>query len=188
MLAFVLARRRDALANTRALLMLACFAASVAGVLVFDVLQGTRAVEVQRYALPGLPAALLLAAFLIACLPDVWRWVAAGFLLVGWIPANAGMLSGPARRFDSLPLIATEIERGKSIGEIVLIGTIPPSAVLGVARYLPDAARVASWIPRLNPREPEEARDLVSRHCGIAYVHAYTTPSPLEPWLSPTRL
>jgi hypothetical protein len=74
--------------------------AAVLGPLVFDLLRNTNASLVVRYALPGLPAGLLLAAIAISWLPRKGYAIFVLLILLVWVPGIRDMFAKPSRPWD----------------------------------------------------------------------------------------
>jgi hypothetical protein len=163
-------------------------AASVLGVVLFDLVLGTGAVRIARYMLPGLPAGLLLLAVCIARLPPLPRWAVVVLLMVAWSPAVRAMYVGPSRPVNAFPEIAAAIERGPAKPDLIIVDSIP-SGVIGVSRYLHSEIPVASWVVRLGERQsPTAMTELVAKHCRITLVKVHRVfvgagASPPEVWL-----
>jgi hypothetical protein len=188
-LTVVLVRRRAAraLVSAEALLLGLWVLASVIGPLAFDLLRGTTSSLVARYALPGLPAALLLVALAVE---RVRPRVAGAFLLlvvVAWSSGLAGLFAGPARPwapFGALDQDLTAWSRGAPAGDLVVVDSIP-SGVIGVARYLSSEARILSWVPPLRSRTAGEIAPMIGDLCRVALVRTHTigAPSSAQEWL-----
>jgi len=172
------------LAPRRRLLWLWVLAASLGPVL-FDVLMHTNTSMVMRYALPGLPAAMLLAALGMSQLSH--RAHAAFLLLVllAWLPALLIVFAAPARPWEPYPIVAARLAAWAQPSDLIIVHSIP-SGVLGVARYLNTNTPLASWIVQLNRRRvPEDMDTLLTGRCRVALVkiHDLGKPSPAEAWL-----
>jgi 4-amino-4-deoxy-L-arabinose transferase-like glycosyltransferase len=159
--------------------------ASILGVLAFDLLRGTSASLVSRYAVPALPAAMLVAAVAINQLP---RRAAIGFMALvcaAWVSGILANYAPVARPHQPFPIIAASLAARADPQDLVIVHSIP-SGVLGVARYLPSEVPVASWVVRLGTRDvPEDLLALVQGRCRVALVmiHYLGEPSPAEEWL-----
>jgi hypothetical protein len=172
------------LARTRRLIWL-WVAASALGPVVFDLLRHTNASLVNRYALPGLPAAVLAAAIGVSRVPRRWQLPLLGALVLAWAPGLAAMYRGPARSREPLAEIAAHAGAwARGPADLVIVHAIP-SGVVGVARYLSPGVPVAAWVPQLAMRRPAETAELVSDRCRVALVKAHDmgAPSPAEDWL-----
>ncbi|MGH8571482.1 MAG: glycosyltransferase family 39 protein, partial [Gammaproteobacteria bacterium] len=172
------------LSRRRALPWLWVLAASVGPVL-FDLFMGTNASTKARYALPGLPAAMLLAAFCMTRLPRRAYWAFLMLLLFAWQPTVRGFFSGPCRPWEPYREVAARLAVWAEASDLIIVHSIP-SGVLGVARYLNTNAALASWIVQLGQRQvPEDMGALVfgRRKVALAKIHALGEPSPAEAWL-----
>ena len=148
-------------------------AASVLGVLVFDLVLGTGAIRIPRYTLLGLPAALLLLAVFVARLPPLPRCGVVAFLVLAWSPAIRPMYLGPSRPWDPFPEIAAAIEQPAVKPSLIIIDSIP-SGVIGVSRYLHSEIPVASWVVQLGQRQmPIAMTNLVAERCRVSLVKVH---------------
>ncbi len=167
-------------------LVLAWALASCLGPLAFDLWQGTKASLMARYALPGLPAGILLAALLVARLPRRLAPVALALLLLAWIPGWRGVFSAQARPSQPFPEIARRLDAWGAGSELVIVHSIP-SGVLGVSRYVDPQTPIASWVPQLGTRRaPDDLHEWLTGRCRAALVkiHDLGEPSPAEAWLA----
>lgn len=155
------------------------------GPVLFDLFMGTNASTKQpRYALPGLPAGMVLAALCMSRLPRRGYWAFLTLLLFAWQPAIGGFFSGPSRSWEPYPEVAARLAGWAEASDLIIVHSIP-SGVLGVARYLDTNAALASWIVQLGQRRvPEDMGALLSGHkrVALAKIHALG-PSPAEAWL-----
>jgi hypothetical protein len=172
------------LSRPRRLLWLWVLAASLGPVL-FDLLMHTNASMVTRYALPGLPAAMLLAALGMSQLS---RRAHATFLLLvlfAWLPALLDIFATPPRPWEPYPKVAAHLDSWAYPSDLIIVHSIP-SGVLGVAQYLRTNAPLASWIVQLGQRRvPDDMVALLAGRCRVALVkiHDLGKPSPAEAWL-----
>ncbi len=160
-------------------------AASCCGPLVFDLACRSKTDLILRYAWPALPAAALLAGEAATRLAARPRQLAAAALLVIWLPAYHRLALPVPRHGDSFRETGELLRRWARPGDVVIVHSIP-SGVLGLARYLGDGPRVASWVPQLRHRRvPEDAQALTAgeRRAALVEVHAIGAPAPEETWL-----
>lgn len=159
--------------------------AACLGPVVFDVLMRTNTSTVWRYALPGLPAAMLLAALGMSRLS---RRIHAAFLLLillAWLPVIVDMFTGPSRPWEPFPEIAARLKAWAHSDDLIIVHSIP-GGVLGVARYLGTDAPLASWVVQLGQRRmPNTIHAILKDRCRVALVkvHDMGEPSPAEGWL-----
>jgi hypothetical protein len=178
---------RDRLAvagGPRGLLWLWALAACL-GPVAFDLLRGSSTSLINRYALAGLPAGLLLTALALASLPRRVRVGALVLLALGWLPGIAANLRRGMRSWEPYRLVAQELDRSTHPGDLVLVHAIP-SGVLGVARYLDPATPMTSWVGQLGThRVPEDIAAMLDGHRRLALVriHDVHEPAPEEAWL-----
>lgn len=161
-------------------------AAACTGPLVFDLLRHTTTSEVHRYALAGLPAAVLLAAIALSRLrPRLHVGLLAATLLV-WLPgARRAALAGVSRPSQPYRQLDARLEAGSGPGDLLLVSSIP-SGVIGVARYLERDLPMLSWVPGLGNREAErDLPGLVAGHRRVALVKVTRlgASAPAEGWL-----
>ncbi len=160
-------------------------AAACAGPVVFDLLRQTSTSLISRYALPGLPAALLLTALAIGSLPP-GLGVGALVLLVGtWSPGLRDLARQRARAGEPYRPVAARVGAWAGPRDLVLVHSIP-SGVLGVARYLPRDVPMAAWVGQLgNRRVPEDLGTLLQGRDRVALIriHEVGEPAPEEEWL-----
>jgi hypothetical protein len=161
-------------------------AAACTGPLIFDLLRHTTTTEVPRYALPGLPAAMLLAAIAMSQLPPRIHLAFLGIVLLAWLPGTrATVVATAPRPWEPYPELAARLESWARPGDVVLIRSVP-SGVVGVARYLKRDIPLASWVTQLGTRDvPADLERLLRDHhrVAVATIHDLGAPSPLEPWL-----
>lgn len=159
--------------------------ASVAGPVGLDLLRDTATSAIERYALPGLPAAMLVFAL---ALDHVFRPAGLAVLigtLVAWLPGLHDMASGPPRYWEPFPTIAEHLAGWTEPEDLVVVGSIP-SGVLGVARYVDPRTPLASWVTPLGTRRmPEDAEALIAGRCRVAFVrtHDLGERASIEAWL-----
>ena len=160
-------------------------AASVLGVIVFDLLQETHASLHWRYVLPGLPAAVLLLGLAIAALPGR---VHTGFLVVlclAWSTSLYHGFSRPRKPSEPFPLIAADLQTHLDTTDLIIVNS-NPSGVLGIARYMKREVPIASWVGALGARRfPEDLIQLLDGRCrvGLVTVHAEPGTWPPEVWM-----
>jgi hypothetical protein len=159
----------------------ACF-----GPLVLDLLRGTNASLVSRYALAGLPAGLLLVATAINWLPRRWNTVVVVLILLAWTPGVFGTFAKPSRPWQPFPAISAELQSAVDSDDLIIVHSIP-SGVLGVARYIKTDAPIVSRVIRLHERDTaSDMSRLVAAHCRVAIVlvHDLENPAPEVDWLN----
>jgi hypothetical protein len=159
----------------------ACF-----GPVIFDLLRGTNASLVARYALAGLPAGLLLVATVTSWLPRKWNTTFVLLVLIAWVPGIYGTFTKPSRPWEPFPEISAELQSGVGPDDLIIVHSIP-GGVLGVARYIKTDTPIASRIIRLHERDTEsDMKELVTGRCRVALilVHYLDNPAPEEGWLN----
>ena len=169
----------------RALLLWGWLAASCVGPVVFDLLRHTTTSDIPRYALPGLPSAILLAALGISQLPLKIHVPFLSVILLAWLPGSRAILSPIPRPWEPYRNVAASVDAWAHPDDLVLVSSIP-SGVIGVSRYLKRDIPLVSWVPQLDIREmPEDLEMLVQgrRRVALIRIHESGTPAPAEPWL-----
>ncbi len=155
------------------------------GPVVFDLVRSTNASLIARYALPGLPAGLLLAAVAIGRLHRKARIVFLVLVLAAWLPGIRGAFTGPSRGWEPFPEVGGSIAAWADPADLVIVHSTP-SGVIGVARYVETDLSIASWIPQLKQRRvPDDIEALTADRSKVALVktHYLGEPSPAEAWL-----
>lgn len=161
-------------------------AAACAGPLVFDVLRHTTTTQVPRYVVPGLPAAMLVAAFSVSLLPPRLHCAVLTVLVLAWLPGDWPIVTAsvprPRQPYGQLD---ARLESWAQPGDLVLVRSIPPG-VIGVARYMTRDIPLASWVVQLGTRQvPADVERLLSgrRRVAVATIHHLGATDSLMPWL-----
>ena len=122
--------------------------AAVLGVFVFDILRGTSASYLTRYALAGLPAAMLLVSLAVEPLPSRARSGFLALLVLAWSAGAWPLITRSARPGAAYGTLARALETRLSPSDLVLVHSVP-SGVIALSRYLD---------PELPRRSGEESR------------------------------
>jgi hypothetical protein len=149
-----------------------------------DLVLGTKTGSVPRYALAGLPAALLLAAVGLGRVGPVVRGSILLLILIAWAPGAYGVFAFP-RHSHTFRAIAAGVGSSIEVSEVLLVHSIP-SGVVGLSRYLKDDVPVASWVGQLGRRRvPEDIEALTAGRTRVVLVnvHAVGAPPLEEDWL-----
>ena len=157
----------------------ACF-----GPLAFDLLRGTYASLIGRYALPGLPAAMLLLGFALSRLPPRQHLIFLGLIVVAWLPGIRDVFRNP-RSWEPYVQIGHILSTDAQPGDLVIVHSIP-SGVVGVARYMTASVPLAAWVGQLNRRRiPQDLDALLPgrRRVVLVRVHEVGQPAPEDDWL-----
>lgn len=157
----------------------ACF-----GPLAFDLLRGTFASLIARYALAGLPAAMLLLGYALSRLPPREHIIFLGLIIFAWLPGIRRVFQDP-RSWEPYLEVARDLSTEASAGDLIIVHSIP-SGVLGVARYLSASTPVVAWIGQLRRRQvPQDLEALLPgrRRVILVRVHHLGQPAPEEDWL-----
>jgi len=171
--------------SPRRRLLWLCVIAAVIGPLTLDLLRHTSASRVERFALPGVPAALLLLALALNRLTPRTRLAFLLLTLLAWSPGIRDAYREPPRPWEPFPSVANRVAAWHPAADVVVVDSIP-SGVLGVARYADPQMSIVSWVVPLGGRRvPDDAETLLAGRSRIALVksHAMEASSPAEQWL-----
>jgi hypothetical protein len=152
---------------------------------VFDLIRGTSTSLVSRYALAGVPAAVLLTALAIGTLPAGLGLGALALLAATWAPGLRDVFAHRARAWEPYRVAAARVEAWAAPGDLVIVHSIP-SGVLGIARYLEADVPVAAWVGQLGLRHmPGDLDSLLAGRGRVALIriHEVGEPAPEETWL-----
>jgi uncharacterized membrane protein YhaH (DUF805 family) len=159
--------------------------AACTGPILFDLLRGTSTSLIGRYALAGMPAAVLLAGFALGSLRAGTATAALALLVASWTPGLRDLVAHRTRAWEPYRQVAAGLNGWARAGDLVLVHSIP-SGVLGVARYLGRDVPLAAWVGQLGGRRvPEDVVALLGGRSRVALVriHDVGEPAPEEDWL-----
>ncbi len=162
--------------------------ASCAGPVVFDLLRNTSTSLINRYALAGLPAGLLLAALAIGGLPRRPGLAALALLAATWASGLRTIFASQSRAGEPYRRIAARVGAWAGPRDLILVHSIP-SGALGIARYIASDVPVAAWVGQLGRRRvPGDIAALVAGRERVALIriHEVGAPAPEESWLRAT--
>jgi hypothetical protein len=154
--------------------------AACLGPLAFDLWRGTYTSHHERYALAGLPAALLLVAAGIAKLPRLAGLIVLGLMVLAWAPGLSRITSADARVGSPIREAARALSSRAGPEDVVVVHSIP-SGVAGLARYLDGPAPMAAWVGQLGQRKvPDDVVRLAAgrRRLFLILFHAVNAPAP----------
>ncbi len=165
-------------------------AASLIGLLAFDVWRGTRALEYLRYALPALPAVLILLALVLTTAGKSARLVI-GMAIAGvwWHGAAVSLFTPASRPSQPFPEVAHRLSGWLDAGTVpslVIVHSIP-TGVIGLARYMKPSTAIYPSIARVsNTPTRAEIDQLTAAYSRFAYVrfHDLGTASTFDQWLA----
>ena len=158
---------------------------AIVGPMVFDLIRGTSASSVARYALPGLPAAILLVASAVS---NLSRTTYIAFLVLVsliWFPGVRKIFAESSRHGDSFPQAGRQLDMWAKPQDLIIAHTIP-AGVLGLSRYMETDTPIVSWVVQLKQRKvPDDMERLSSSYNRVALVkiHDLGESSPAEAWL-----
>ena len=148
------------------------------GVAAFDLLRGTYASAIPRYALAGLPAACILAGLGLARLGARGRGVAVALVLLLSAVGLTRIYRSPDRNGQDYPAVARSVVRRAEAGDLILVHSIPSGAA-GIARYIVREAGAASgagfapWVTQLGGRRPEGLAALAAGRRRVILVSSH---------------
>jgi len=154
------------------------------GPVVFDMLRGTFASLMARYALAALPVAMLLLGLALSRLAPRLNGLVVALIVCLWIPGIVALSQSP-RAWEPYVQLGSELSEWAGERDLVIVHSIP-SGVLGVTRYMRSAVPVAAWIGQLGSRRtPQDLDHLLEgrRRVAVVKVHHIGEPAPEEDWL-----
>jgi hypothetical protein len=156
----------------------------VLGIVAVDVLQGTYAVDVPRYALGALPAVLLLLAIGLDRLDLRLGTIMLLMILLGWAPSMLRFYRMPERNWQDWKTAASMLHYSKRPGDVMVMQSIP-SGIINAARYFPADLPIAAWVEQLGNRRVPEDAEALSRGANrviLTIIHDVGASSDLEDW------
>ena len=155
-----------------------------AGPLIFDLLRGTHASQISRYALPAVPAAMLLAGMALNRLGPPLSTIFLALVVVAWLPGIRVVFLNGSRSWDVYRQVAVRVAEWAGPSDLVIVHSIP-SGVVGIARYVTSDTPVASWVEQLGGRRvPEDVIRLLHGRERVALVVIHSGAAvPEEGWL-----
>lgn len=185
-LGLVLWRRgvvRDLLGRTS---LLWCWVLAVClGPSLLDLLRNTSSALISRYALPALPAGILLGAAGMSRLRPRENAAFLGLVSLTYLPAAWDMVAHEPRPWAPYRETARLLANWTDPADLVIVHSVP-SGVLTFARYAREDTPIASWVIQLGRRRvPEDLERWLAGRRGVAYlgIHNLDLPSPAEAWL-----
>jgi uncharacterized membrane protein len=154
------------------------------GPVVFDLVRGTFASLMARYALAAIPAAMLLLGLGLSRLRVRMNALLVALIVCLWIPGIMALFQSP-RTQEPYVELGAELSKWAGEGDLIIVHSIP-SGVLAVTRYMNAAAPVAAWIGQLGSRRtPQDLDHLLEgrRRVALVKVHHIGEPAPEEDWL-----
>jgi len=171
------------LLSKRRQLMWMCLFAACAGPFVFDKLMGTYTTAVPRYAIAGMPTALVLVALTLGRLRPYARAAALFLILMVLLPSSWTVVRNPVRSWEPFKQLAMRLDE-VAASDVVVVHSIP-SGVLGIARYTEKPIMLFSWVGQLKQRRvPDDIESLLAGgRIVLVNIHAVGEPAPEEDWL-----
>lgn len=160
-------------------------ASSLSGLMALDLVRETYTSLVSRYALAGLPAAVLLAAAAAAGVSARLRAALLLAIAVCWAGPAVEIGTMSSRGGRPLTFLAELADRWAEPDDVVLIQSVP-SGILGVSRYLEAPTLVAGWVEQLGVRSaPEDLQRLLRGRRRVVLVEIHRVGAARTPalWL-----
>jgi hypothetical protein len=160
------------------------------GLAAFDLWRRTYVLTHSRYALAGMPAALVLAGVGLGCLRTRTRFVLLTCILLMCLLGVAHLYARESRNEEPTRELGRRLAERSDASDVVIVHSIP-SGVVALARYMnrddiPTAVRLVSWVGQLGQRRvPEDILRLAYGRSRIFLVkiHDAGEPAPEEDWL-----
>jgi hypothetical protein len=184
------ARGRRLVRGPRLAVWLAAAAAAFTPLLA-DAVLGTYASAHPRYALAGLPPAIVVVALLASLLSRRRLAFVMALLLTIGLAGSFRVQRAASRVSEPFDRVGAWLARDTSAGDVAIVHSIP-SVVCGVARYAlaagagPASAPIASWVAPLGRREvPRDLVTLASGRRRVVLVEMHTVAGDVaeERWL-----
>jgi hypothetical protein len=172
------------LARPRTQLVWPWLAAACVGPLAFDLWRGTLTTSVPRYAIAGMPAAMLLAGVALGRLSPLLNAGLVVLCAVAWVPGLRPVLTNPIR-IEPYRQVGEQIATWATPSDLVIVHSIP-SGVLGIARFTGAEVAIAAWVGQLKVRRvPDDLLRLIEgrKRIAIVRIHELGEPAPEESWL-----
>jgi uncharacterized membrane protein len=175
----------------RCRLLWLCALGAWLGVVGFDLLRGTHATAISRYALAGLPSTLLLAGVALGRLRPLPRALFLVPILLVYSVGVCAIYLDESRHGEPFRQLGAALAAGAGESDLVIVHSIP-SGVTGVARAVERVEAgapgvvLASWVGGLGQRRvPQDVRALAAGHRRVILlkVHWVGEPAPEEDWL-----
>jgi 4-amino-4-deoxy-L-arabinose transferase-like glycosyltransferase len=154
------------------------------GPVAFDLMRGTFASLMARYALAGLPAAMLLLGLALSRLELRANAVLLALIVAAWAPGIYAVFQNP-RAWEPYAQLGDELSTWAGPEDLIIVHAIP-SGVLGVTRYLRPTVPVADWVGQLGTRRvPQDLSRLLAgrKRVAVVTVHHLGEPAPEAEWL-----
>jgi hypothetical protein len=155
------------------------------GPVAFDLMRHTLTAQISRYALAGLPAAVLLLSLAAARLPRKGRVLFLSLLVLTWVPNLWAIVATTVRNNEPYRPLARRLAMWTGPEDVVVVHAIP-SGLIALARYSDTTAPFAAWVQQLGLRTvPKDLLELSAgrRRVAVVRVHEVATPAPEEAWL-----
>ena len=166
-------------------LLLLWLLAACIGPIAFDLMLNSYVSLLPRYAMTGMPAAILLIACGLARLPAGWRSLCILLIIISWFPHLRVVTTPTWRYWEPFKQTANTLDHQAQDSDLLIVHSTP-TGVAGVARYLDRPLKIYSWVGQLRQRRmPEDMQALAEKNKGIVLVKIHTVldPVPEEDWL-----
>lgn len=184
LLFFAIAKLKWRLFSKRRQLIWIWLIAACTGPFVFDRIMGTYTTGVPRYAIAGMPAALLLMSLALGRVRPTPRALWLLLIVMVWLPSVWTVVTNPVRGWQPYRQLASILDQQATDSDMVIVHSIP-SGVLGMARYLEKPVPIFSWVGQLKQRHvPDDLESLPVRgRIILIKIHTVGEPAPEEAWL-----
>jgi len=152
---------------------------------VFDLLRGTFTSLVPRYALAGMPAAMLLAGVALRHLSPGAMAAFLALVIAAWSPGLYAVFANSSRSWEPYREVGARLQAWARSSDLVIVHSIP-SGVLGIARYVGTDVPIAAWVEQLGQRRvPGDLVPLLRgrERLALVEIHEVGAPAPEETWL-----
>lgn len=169
----------------RRLLLWLWVLAACTGPVVFDLLRGTFTSLIPRYALAGMPAAMLLVGVALRKFSPGAIAAFLALILAAWSPGLYAIFASTSRSWEPYREVGARLQGWARSSDLVIVHSIP-SGVLGIARYVGGDVPIAAWVDQLGRRRvPDDIVPLLQGRERVALVeiHEVGAPAPEETWL-----
>jgi hypothetical protein len=171
--------------RSRRLLLWLWLLAACTGPVVFDLLRGTFTSLIPRYALAGMPAAMLLAGVALRHLSPGAMAAFLALVIAAWSPGLYAVFANSSRSWEPYREVGARLQAWARSSDLVIVHSIP-SGVLGIARYVGTDVPIAAWVEQLGQRRvPGDLVPLLRgrERLALVEIHEVGAPAPEETWL-----
>jgi mannosyltransferase len=171
--------------RARRLLIWLWVLAACTGPVAFDLLRGTFTSLIPRYAVAGMPAAMLLVGLALRRFSPGAIAAFLTLVVAAWAPGMYAVFANRSRSSEPYRQVSARLQAWARPSDLVIVHSIP-SGVLGVARYLGTDLPIVAWVQQLGRRRvPDDLMPLLRgrERVALVEVHAVGAPVPEKTWL-----